>query len=240
MVKEIKLGGKRANGKVTLVDDEFYDNLSKYNWWCNSDGYAVRIEYENRKYKRQIFMHKEILKVKKGFQVDHINRDILDNRINNLREVTPSQNQMNRGVLKTNITGFKGVSFDKSSSKFRATITKEGKTQHLGFYETSEEAACAYNIKARQMYGEYALLNKITIDESTFRFTTIDKTCCYRGVTKLKNGGVFVASISCNKKQHYLGRFDNPHDAARMYNFWAMDLFGELANLNVIKEEVTQ
>jgi hypothetical protein len=64
-----------------------------------------------------------------------------------------------------------------------------------------------------------------------------DNSSGYKGVylhTKNKN---WIARIQRNNKMVHLGSFDNPHDAARMYNFWAKDMFGEYARLNVIKEE---
>lgn len=236
MVREIKLGGKRASGKVALVDDEDYDRLSKYNWWCNSDGYAIRIEYEGRKYKRQIFMHREILQPSEGKQIDHINRNKIDNRRCNLREVTPSQNQMNRGLLSNNKTGYKGVTYDRDSKKFRAFVTKDGCQMHLGFYETPEDAAKAYNVKAEELYGDIAVLNDVNHEGFTLSRRT--KAVNYLGVSKYNKGTPYAASIQKDGKVYYLGRFDNPHDAARMYNFWAIDLIGETAKINVIKEEV--
>jgi hypothetical protein len=56
----------------------------------------------------------------------------------------------------------------------------------------------------------------------------------YKGVNKVDGYEKYKAYIQLNGKQVHLGYFDNPHDAARMYNFWAIDIFGEYARLNVI------
>jgi hypothetical protein len=60
-------------------------------------------------------------------------------------------------------------------------------------------------------------------------------TSGYKGVSK--SGNKWRSYIVKDGKQTYLGMFNNPHDAARMYNFWAIDLFGKYAHLNKIAEE---
>lgn len=69
-----------------------------------------------------------------------------------------------------------------------------------------------------------------------------DNKCGYKGVRKQlgKKKNPWDSRIQLNGKRITLGHFDNPHDAARMYNIWAADIFGEYAYLNVIKEEETQ
>lgn len=234
LTKLITLGGKRANGKCAVVDDDVFEVLSKYNWWCNSDGYAIRIEYKNGRYHRQIFMHKEILSVEKGLQVDHINRNILDNRRSNLRPATPSQNQINRVALSNNTSGFKGVSFDSKSDKWRAYLIKDGDQLNLGFYTAKEDAAKAYNVKAVELFGEFALLNDV--DHTGFKINTRKKYSDYKGVSFDKHNQKWTSTLIIKGKNKHLGRFDSEHDAARMYNFWALDLFGEYARINEIKE----
>jgi hypothetical protein len=59
----------------------------------------------------------------------------------------------------------------------------------------------------------------------------------YKGVYLKKGTEKWAATVRVNGKQTHLGYFDSKHDAARMYNFWAADLYGEYARLNVIKEE---
>lgn len=77
----------------------------------------------------------------------------------NCRWVTPQQNLMNRRVFKKNKTGFKGVSI-RPSGKFRAAIAKDKKDYVIGQkFETAEDAARAYDAKAIELFGEFAVLN---------------------------------------------------------------------------------
>jgi hypothetical protein len=62
----------------------------------------------------------------------------------------------------------------------------------------------------------------------------------YKGVSKVIGYEKYKSYVQVDGDQVHLGYFDNPHDAARMYNFWANDLFGEFARLNVINEEETK
>lgn len=89
-------------------------------------------------------------------QIDHINRDKKDNRICNLREASPAQNQMNGGVKSHNISGIRGVRLRKNRPGYYARITFEGKQRHLGVFSTAEEAESAYKEAAKKYFGEYA------------------------------------------------------------------------------------
>lgn len=85
-------------------------------------------------------------------EVDHINHDKSDNRIANLRDVTPSVNQQNkRKAYSNNWTGFLGVK--QEHSKFSARIQRHGKQTHLGMFDTPEEAHAAY-LKAKRVMHE--------------------------------------------------------------------------------------
>lgn len=89
--------------------------------------------------------------------IDHINGIRSDNRLENLRWVTRSENGFNRKQNETNIYG-KGVSLDKnrnSNKKYLARITSNNKTVYLGYFKTPEEASIAYQTKAREIHGEF-------------------------------------------------------------------------------------
>ena len=74
-------------------------------------------------------------------QIDHINQDPTDNRIENLRDVTHAENNKNRTLQNNSTTGYSGVSFYKRDGKYRAEISINNITKHLGYYDTAEEAA---------------------------------------------------------------------------------------------------
>jgi hypothetical protein len=87
--------------------------------------------------------------------VDHIDRNKLNNNIINLRWVTYSENRQNVGISKRNTSTYKGVSFNKVSNKYKAQIGINGKSKHLGYYITAEEASEAYETQAKIIHGEF-------------------------------------------------------------------------------------
>ncbi len=92
------------------------------------------------------------------FVVFVINNIRNDNRIENLREVTHTQNQWNHAKRKNNTSGFKGVDFDKQNNKWRAQIRQNSKKLHLGWFLTPEEAYQAYCKAAIASRKEFARL----------------------------------------------------------------------------------
>lgn len=119
-----------------------------------SDRYRdIRIRGRVEKEHRIIyFMHyKELPEV-----VDHINRDKMDNRIENLRGASNSQNHLNCVMHSSNSSGYRGVSYMKGRNKpWRAYLKEIG----LGYFYTPEEAAIARDKKAKEWFGEFAVLN---------------------------------------------------------------------------------
>jgi hypothetical protein len=83
--------------------------------------------------------------IPKGLYIDHINRNPLDNRIENLRLCTPTQNEYNKPR--------KGYRFE--AGKWRARIKINGKNKHLGMFDTEEQAKEFYDLAAELVHGEY-------------------------------------------------------------------------------------
>lgn len=144
---------------VTIVDDEDFNELNKRKWsaakGCNVY-YAVRTSHPTPK---TILMHRVIMNAKKGDEIDHKNNDGLDNRKENLRFCTKSENQHNQISRIGQSSKFKGVGWSKSNRRWISQIRINGKRIHLGSFEDEEEAARAYDIAARKYFGEFACLN---------------------------------------------------------------------------------
>jgi hypothetical protein len=88
-------------------------------------------------------------------QIDHINGNRLDNRIENLRLATHAQNNQNVSKRRNNTSDFKGVSLHQQSRKFRAQICINGRKKHLGIFATAQEAGHAYAQAAAQLHGDF-------------------------------------------------------------------------------------
>lgn len=153
-----------TNGKITLVDNDDFKKLKKYNWKMSNEGYVYRYEY-NRMQKKYINLARLIMNAPKRKVVDHINNNKLDNRKCNLRICTQLENSRNRGKNKNNTSGFKGVFRSLSGKKWIAqiSISKKGKrvTYSLGGYDDILSSAKAYNEGAKKYHKEFSRLNDI-------------------------------------------------------------------------------
>lgn len=89
-------------------------------------------------------------------RLDHRDLDRSNNRIDNLREATGSQNQANRSKQANNTSGYKGVYWLKSQKKWLAKVVRNGKQYHLGLHDTVEAAHAAYKAGSERLHGEFA------------------------------------------------------------------------------------
>ena len=149
-----------TRGKVALVDEADYDAVAQFKWTyaktSRAREYAARWVRREDGSRSTIYMHRFILGATRGKQVDHKNGDGLDNRRENLRFATSSQNNANRDHPGP---GYRGVYNDSRTGRYVARIKVRRRMRHLGCFDTAEEAACAYDTAARAAFGPFARPN---------------------------------------------------------------------------------
>lgn len=158
--------------KPMVIDDEKFSEVMEHKWSIRNPKLPESPNRHGSPYYPYTWIRKEkgsykieihrflIPNVPKGMQRDHKNGDIFDNRMCNIRICTPSQNSINRGISKNNTSGYKGVTRNPNKNKpWKATITKDGKTIHIGSFSSKINAAKAYDKKALELFGEFAYLN---------------------------------------------------------------------------------
>lgn len=150
-----------TQGKVAIVDDEDFEWLNQWKWHVVSRSamYAARSMWKGNRKKLNVRMHRMILSVKNGMIVDHINGDSLDNRKSNLRVCRHANNMRNRKPVKGSSSRFIGVHFHIPRKKWVASLSTGNKYYYLGIFKNEEDAARARDIKATEMFGEFAYLN---------------------------------------------------------------------------------
>ena len=123
------------------------------------DGKRVQIKLDGRLYKAHRIVWLLSYGVWPKQDIDHADGDPANNKVSNLRLATNQQNQFNRGASKRNTSGYKGVYWDKPSSKWRAQICYNRRSVFLGHYDTPEEAAVAYAEGAKRYAREFARID---------------------------------------------------------------------------------
>jgi len=121
---------------------------------CGGQGYRI-VMFKGKRY----LTHRVLWALHHGEwpngEIDHINGNPRDNRLENLRVVTHQQNCINRKKPSSNTSGFKGVIYCKKSSKYRARIKVDGTYLSLGSFLTPEEASEVYQQIANEWFGNY-------------------------------------------------------------------------------------
>ena len=145
----LSIGEKHA----VLFDYDDYETVCQYQWSISSNGYAC-----SGAGKKQILFHRLILNASLELQVDHINRNKLDNRKSNLRLCSAAQNEYNKSQQRNCQSGYRGVALDQYG-RWVANINQNGKPIFLGSYATPEDAANAYDSAAAIIAGEFAYRN---------------------------------------------------------------------------------
>ena len=152
-----------TQGQFAIVDDADFEWLNQWKWRATksrSTYYAIRSVQQNGK-KAFIYMHRIILSPPPSRETDHINHDGLDNRRSNLRPCTRGENRQNSRKQASCSSRYIGVSWNKAKGNWRAYIMFSGRQHHRGHFDDERAAARAYNIAAREYFGEFAKLNII-------------------------------------------------------------------------------
>ena len=131
--------GIDSKGNEFKFDKEDYHIVSKYTWIKTKNGYFSAVIPNSGK--KRILLHRLIMCIEDGeIDVDHINHDTSDNRKENLRLVTASQNAANMRIPITNTTGFKGVYWNKNKKKWAAKAVMNRKGINLGYFDNIDDA----------------------------------------------------------------------------------------------------
>jgi len=155
MSKEILI----TRGQVVIVNEQDYEELSKYKWYL-IDGFAARTIKKDDK-RTTIYMHRVIMDAPIGVSVYHINHNKLDNQRENLRLVKGSARMHRRPSVKHS-SKYRGVYWCKDKRKWIAEIKVYKKQIRLGRFEVEKDAAIAYDEAARKYYGSLARTNFAT------------------------------------------------------------------------------
>jgi hypothetical protein len=145
-----------TKGQFHVVDASEYEHVSKIIWSANwSDTVKSFYGYNTRFGK----LHRYLLGLAKGDPRtgDHVDPSrTWDNRLRNLRIANHSEQGYNQRRKKSNTSGYKGVSWNKTCKKYQASITTMGRTRRLGFDDDPRICAEMYRVAALEEHGEFA------------------------------------------------------------------------------------
>lgn len=228
--------------KEALVDDEKWYELK--NFKCCYDGCYCIITVNGKAIQMHIYIHG---RSENDNLIDHINHNKCDNRCMNLRYNNYTGNNHNQPKLDGTTSIYKGVHLSKG--KWSSNIRKNNESYNLGVYESELLAAIAYNIKAKELYNEFANLNEISENDFETNYDDVVKimnnikrrdntsftSSKFKGITKIRD--IYNAKIVKNKKIFNLGNYKLELQAAIAYNIISKKLNGKKAKLNEISEE---
>lgn len=143
----------------SLVDEEDYELAASILWRPVP---STNTTYAHAWHRGEhVYLHRLLMGAPADLEVDHRNRDGLDNRRTNLRLATSSQNHANQPARndETLTSKYKGVYFDRARRRWAAMIQVDGRQRSLGRYDSEDVAAAAYDHAAYEAWGEFAVLN---------------------------------------------------------------------------------
>jgi hypothetical protein len=192
-----------TQGKTALIDDEDVDLVAAHKWFAHkrqrTSSTSREVWYAHTNVtidgtRTTWQMHRLVM----GFpeqDVDHQNGDGLDNRRENLRVATPSQNGGNAVARVDGTSSFRGVSWFAESSAWMANITIDRRQIYLGLFGDELAAARAYNTKALEVFGPFARLNDLERPRSST--TTARKTQLIEAFGESRPANQWAADERC-------------------------------------------
>lgn len=141
-------------GYNVIIDDEDYERVNKYSWNIHKNYVRTTIYIPEKK---EIRLHRLLLGIENSdVDIDHINGNTLDNRKQNLRPCSHSENMQNCKKYINNTSDYKGVNF--INNKWLARIQVNNKRIFLGYFNTPEKAYEAYCEASKKYHGEFGRL----------------------------------------------------------------------------------
>lgn len=156
---EYYIGITSNNHTEFYIDKEDYQYAKNFTWYADNNGYTTSVVYQDVEYKR-IYLHILVMDcIGSNVIIDHKDTHVNNNRKNNLRIVTDTENRMNTPVSKHKKSGLpKGIT--SKDGKYQVRIGHDYKQIYLGRYENLQDAVDAYNEKAIELYGEHAYIER--------------------------------------------------------------------------------
>lgn len=152
MAAEINL----SNGSKALVSDADAQLVNQYRWRASKQSKGIYVLTKINKV--TVYLHRLITNAPRGLEVDHINGNPLDNRRENLRICSRSENEQNK-VKRKGSSQYKGVFYAKREQRWIAKIQVNGRQTTLGYFKSEHDAARIYDAKARELFGAFARTN---------------------------------------------------------------------------------
>lgn len=136
----------------TKIDIEDIERVKDYKWH-----YANKLKYVEAKVDgKNVLLHRLIMRAPSGKEVDHINRDSLDNRKKNLRICSRAENAKNIGLGIKNTSGHSGISWHKRHNKWMASIQVDNNVIYLGYFRDFDDAKKIRIEAEKKYYGKFA------------------------------------------------------------------------------------
>ncbi|WP_435007950.1 HNH endonuclease [Tundrisphaera lichenicola] len=148
-----------TQGKVAHIDDGDWLLVAPYRCYAKLDRSTGRYYAYNKNHR--LIMHRVIMEAETGQIIDHIDRDGLNNRRQNLRFSDKYRNQMNRGKKKSSVSKYKGVWWNTRKQRWIVRFNWLGKDHYVGAFKDERIAAQAYNEAILPLAGEHSRLNEI-------------------------------------------------------------------------------